>query len=72
MAKLTGKQRGRIDDNEFGIPELRKLPLNDAAHVRNAAARVDQVKGASAEQIAEAKHKIAAAERKHGIKSTKK
>lgn len=72
MAKLTGKSRENIPTEKFAIPELRKLPLNDAAHVRNAAARVDQVQGASSEQISKAHKRIAAAESRLGIGKEKK
>jgi hypothetical protein len=34
-------------DSEFAFPEERKEPLNDAAHVRNAIARFNQVEGVS-------------------------
>ena len=33
---LNTKERNDLDDSEFGIPELRKYPLNDEAHVRAA------------------------------------
>ena len=35
------------DDNVYAFPEHRKEPLTDAAHVRNAVARFDQVQGVS-------------------------
>ena len=34
-------------DEEFAFPDERKEPINDAAHVRNAIARFDQVEGVS-------------------------
>lgn len=34
--KLSTKERKELDDNEYGIPKLRKYPLNDADHVRSA------------------------------------
>ena len=30
---LKTKDRNRLDDSEFGLPELRKYPLNDREHV---------------------------------------
>lgn len=33
---LSSKERNKLDDSEFGIPEERKYPLNDEAHVRAA------------------------------------
>ena len=35
--------RGHLSDAKFAFPDDRKEPLNDAAHVRNAIARFDQV-----------------------------
>ena len=42
----TAKQH-RPRDAEFAFPEERKEPLHDAAHVRNAIARFNQVEGVS-------------------------
>jgi len=33
---LTSKQRNGLDDNDFGIPELRKYPIHDKKHVEQA------------------------------------
>lgn len=33
---LSSKERNSLDDDEFGIPELRKYPLNDKVHVQQA------------------------------------
>jgi ribosomal protein S18 acetylase RimI-like enzyme len=35
-AKLTSKQRNKLDDTQFGIPSLRKYPLTDKKHVLQA------------------------------------
>ena len=32
-ATLKTKDRNKLDDSEFGLPELRKYPLNDREHV---------------------------------------
>lgn len=32
-ATLKAKDRNKLDDSEFGLPELRKYPLNDREHV---------------------------------------
>ena len=45
MAKLTTATRDRITAKKFAFPKQRKEPLENAAHVRNAAARFNQVKG---------------------------
>jgi hypothetical protein len=43
MAKLTAVKRERLPASLYACPIDRKLPINDAAHVRNAMARLDQV-----------------------------
>lgn len=48
-------------------PSESKLPIFDAAHVRNALARFDQVQGISADEKASAKRKIDAAAKKFKI-----
>ena len=35
-AKLSAKKRNKLEDSEFGIPETRSFPLNDASHVKAA------------------------------------
>lgn len=42
---LTTSERNELPDSVFAFPAQRKLPLVDAAHVRNAVARFDQVDG---------------------------
>lgn len=34
--KLSKKERDELSDEEFGIPELRKYPLTDKIHVKQA------------------------------------
>lgn len=34
--KLSAKERNTLKDEDFGIPELRKYPLHDKAHVISA------------------------------------
>ena len=43
MAKLTTEEREELPSSEYACPIDKKLPINDAAHVRNAMARFDQV-----------------------------
>lgn len=45
MSKMSEVELDKVARNEFAFPKQRKEPLNDAAHVRNAIARFDQVKG---------------------------
>ena len=81
-AKMTSKQKNDLPDSAFAYIEpggkkdsegktvprsLRHLPINDAAHVRNALARLDQT-DISAEAKKAALKKIKAAAKKFGIK----
>jgi hypothetical protein len=43
MVKLDTEGRKSLSSSQFACPRDRKLPINDAAHVRNAMARFDQV-----------------------------
>jgi hypothetical protein len=42
MAELSGKKRKALKTQSFAIPGERKYPIHDAAHARNALARVAQ------------------------------
>ncbi|MEH1031436.1 hypothetical protein Q3V37_29180 [Micromonospora profundi] len=42
---LSGKDKRELPATVFAFPDERKEPLTDAAHVRNAIARFDQVQG---------------------------
>jgi uncharacterized protein DUF6582 len=44
---MSTADKDRLRDAQFAFPDQRKEPLNDAAHVRNAIARFDQVEGVS-------------------------
>lgn len=65
------KELGMSVDEFYAIPadppSESKLPIFDAAHVRNAMARFNQLKGVSAEEKATAKKKIIAAAKKFDI-----
>ena len=41
--QMTTSKRDRLPDSVFAFPDKRKEPLVDAAHVRNALSRFDQV-----------------------------
>jgi hypothetical protein len=45
QGKLTTADHKDLPDSVFAFPHHRKEPLTDAAHVRNAIARFDQVTG---------------------------
>ena len=42
MATLTEKQRDKLPDSKFGLPEEQKYPMPDESHARNAKARAAQ------------------------------
>jgi hypothetical protein len=66
MAKLNEAAREKIPTTKFAFPKQRKEPLENASHVRNAAARFDQVQGVTeAERRAAWKRIEAAAKRYH-------
>jgi hypothetical protein len=66
MADLTTKKRNSLSSQSFACPRDRKLPINDAAHVRNAMARFDQVESKFCHP-ATARRRILAAAKKFGI-----
>jgi hypothetical protein len=66
MADLTTKKRNRLSSQSFACPRDRKLPINDAAHVRNAMARFNQVESKFCHP-ATARRRILAAAHKYGI-----
>ncbi len=67
MAKLSTKDRDDIDKGTFAFPKERKEPLENAAHVRNAVARFNQVKDVSDDERDAAWKRIKAAGKKHGV-----
>lgn len=72
MAELTAKKRAKIPESQFALPDEGKFPIHDPAHVRNAAARLEQGKNAGTvtpAQYKEAKANIAKAAKKHGVES---
>jgi hypothetical protein len=72
MSKITEATRDHIADENFAFPKERKEPLHDAAHVRNAIARFNQVKGVSDAERDEAWKRIQAAARKHKVELNEK
>ena len=68
---MSAKKRKQLPDKEFAFPKERKEPLTDASHVRNAAARYNQVEGVSREEKEEAKGRIKRAAKKHGVELSK-
>lgn len=71
MPELNTKKRDKLPDSAFAFPNERKMPLNDASHVRNAAARFNQVEDVSASEKKAAKGRIQRAAKKKGVKLSK-
>jgi len=67
MAKLSTDERDSLDKSAFAFPKERKEPLENAAHVRNAVARFNQVKGVSDDERDAAWKRIEAAAKKFGV-----
>lgn len=82
MAELTAAQKNDLPDSAFAIVlpggrkdasgrtvprSLRKFPIHDAAHIRNALARIRQRPDLTPAQLAAARRRIRAAARRKGI-----
>ncbi|MFZ0953416.1 MAG: DUF6582 domain-containing protein [Candidatus Sulfotelmatobacter sp.] len=67
MAKLTKPTRDRISTSKFAFPKQRKEPLENASHVRNAAARFDQVEGVTQAERRAAWKRIESAAKRYGV-----
>ena len=65
--QLDANERNEMSDSTFAFPRVRKEPLNDARHVRNAIARFDQVKDVSDKERDEAFSRIERAAAKFGV-----
>jgi len=68
--KLSTEDRKQLKASTYAFPAQRKEPLNNAAHVRNAIARFDQVKDVSDREREEAFHHIQTAAKKFGVEMT--
>lgn len=71
IRKDKGMSPGEFYAIPMDPPSASKLPIYDESHVRNALARISQVKGVSPEEMKKAKAKIIAAAKKFGIKVDK-
>ena len=70
MSQLDTARRDALPPRSFAYVDSRggeHLPIHDAAHVRNAAARFDQTRFESAEARKTAARRIMEAARQHGI-----
>lgn len=66
--KLTSKDRKVMKNTEFGIPELKKYPLNDAAHVKSAISYFSKAPAKYKHSLA---LKILKAAKKYGVEVSK-
>jgi class 3 adenylate cyclase len=70
MASLTAKERAALPDSAFAYVDsrgARRLPIHDAAHVRNALARFGQVAFEDDDARDRARIRLLRAAQKHGI-----
>lgn len=67
MSKITEGTRDHLSEEQFAFPKERKEPIHDAAHVRNAIARFNQVQGVSDAERDAAWKRIRTAAQKHNV-----
>jgi len=67
MSKIKEATRDHITSEHFAFPKERKEPIHDAAHVRNAIARFNQVEGVTESERTEAWKRIKTAAKKFGV-----
>ncbi|MFG2045709.1 DUF6582 domain-containing protein [Dactylosporangium sp. NPDC048998] len=70
--ELDAADRNAMPDRTFAFPRLRKEPLNDATHVRNAIARFDQVRDVTDDEREEAFRRIKRAAKRYGVDMTER
>ncbi len=67
MTKLDSRDRDAMPPREFAFPKQRKEPIEDAAHVRAAIARFNQVKDVTDRERDEAWERILRAAGRYGV-----
>ena len=72
MSELDTKHRNALPAGEFAFSRQRKLPLEDASHVRNAVARFNQVDDVSDDERDHAWARVLSAARKFGVAVSEK
>ena len=72
MSKLDQSDRDHLSSHQYAFPKQRKEPLENASHVRNAAARFEQVDGVTDAERDEAWRRIKAAANKFDVKLEKR
>jgi hypothetical protein len=72
MSELDASKRNAIPGQQFAFPKQRKEPLENAAHVRNAIARFNQVEGVTDDERDTAWKHIRAAAKKFDVEVKEK
>lgn len=72
MTTLSQEERDELPKREFAFPRQRKEPIEDAAHVRAAIARFNQVKDVTDAERDEAWQRILKAARKFDVEVQEK
>ena len=67
MSRLDAEDRDKLPPDAFAFPAARKEPLIDAAHVRSAITRFDQVEGVTDAERDAAWQRILAAAKRFGV-----
>ena len=67
MAKLNEQDRDSLAATQFAFQKQRKEPIENAAHVRNAVARLNQVEGVTDEDRDAAWKRMQAAAKKFAV-----
>ncbi len=67
MTALKAATRNKLADGTFAFPKQRKEPLENAAHVRNAISRFNQVEGVTDAERDAAWKRIKAAAKKYAV-----
>ena len=72
MTKLDAAHRKAVPTGAFAFEKQRKEPLENAAHVRNAIARFNQVEGVTDAERDTAWTNIKTAAKRYGVEVTEK
>ena len=72
MTNLSQEERDALPENKFAFPKQRKAPIEDAAHVRAAIARFNQVQGVTDGERDEAWQRILKAAKKFDVEVNEK
>lgn len=67
MTKISNDERADLDSKTFAFPKQRKVPLENASHVRNAVARFNQVEDVTDSERDAGWKNVQAAAKKHGV-----